>query len=1432
MNTVTENYIVPQQDDETLLESVLFLMTPQQRKHFLESSLTDGVFYANKSPGFGYPLSVVLSRTARENIIELHNHKNTNDELSINIPDESVCIRALKDDLDAGIRFSGAPIGWHTNNTGSNDLPLYVQSRLFSMKCKLKEREDGSAFLLATYIESSNDNKKNKMRDLNENFEFCDIPELEEPIDIDVCDADAAIKDVTGEEPDKIFYPHVTTTWNVYPQGSTDVEYFDAKAIKELVWQIVSNRLSAGAYLSARQHLKELADAVNLSRLAMQYRYTIEEMMEDSDGINSCILKVYGPQDDVAKMKFAYVFAEDGDTIDDYEGKYKNAFHLLRRRLRRPAVLERKGAKREFHIFDILNGQNIPLEGFLVDIGFESQIKKQIEAIQSLAASQTIVHLIKLTTLIGDVKTSKLEPFSWKDDGRELFDKQLTLRQREAVIKALNTLDMCLIQGPPGTGKTRVISEIVQQASAMGLKTLLVAPTHIAVDNVLENVGSQDNISAIRCVNKDRLDSLAEHIQRFTYEKRKQFLVVQSQDKVKKDIERMQKERKRLQDALDIIEAVYSIKDEKKRLVLKVKKLTERISSTPLEIERKFDEQIRNRTAIFKEKEQEFKDSENELNEAVKTLDSLKAKIKKFKSGIYTGNVKTQFDKAKDGVENIEGKALDNAKTQLNDSQERISSIIKDIEQAAYNLKDASDILHQMDQGITPYNVSNAIEQAIMPISAQYDKIINGKHKELETARIKSAENEEDIFNLECLIEKTTRKLCELNNNRSKPLWYKMFSSVWWESKVTDFQSVCSQNKEQLQNCLSLKSSMEGQMKNSQAMLEKAKADKEDAVKQTRLIEFKKQYELYRSMSEKLILEQHSLHNQLQQKRSVTEILIGKVESAQQDFDQALTLASESAKRHIRKDLSSNVKADRKNIRLCREKAESAKRQFIGSQTEVEILTQKIKEAIEEKQRRLSLEVEAIKADIAAANDKVESLSGRFVALAKEELPQKPSEKKKTIEKFTQQMAANEDLSAFSKQWLDCLNRNSEQLSMQLAKYVNLVCATTVGIASDEYFGDGNLLEQKQFDMLVIDEAGKVTEAEFLVAATRAKKWVIVGDHKQLPPYYDRKLDEIFSAVNTIRKKNKLPPIDQDILKISYFENLWNQLSAENVENPEKTDSRLVTLNIQRRMHPKLAMFISDMFYKNEYHSPDDPEFLQEKTLDLQRFQYPVTFIEVSPKRRGRLETNLAVESDRQQLRLLCKTGYANQTEAQKTVEVLQSLLDEESIFVEQQELDCRSDSAAVIGIMAFYAGQVELIRRLIQENSFLDAQECSGSGQYLCKGKINVIVNTVDSFQGKECSVIILSFTRSNPRCNIGFVDDANRLNVAMSRARKKLILLGDTATFINRASARDNEVEGEDSNSICKERLFFTKLVEYIEGHGEVKKAFHVWRTPDDTV
>ena len=132
-----ENNDNKQLENVSLLESILFLMTPEQREHFLKSSLSNGVIYANKSPAFEYPLSVLLTWTANKRLSELFMGENIGETYpqSQHNLDTSEFIRILKNDLEGGVRLSGAPASWYENNNGKEDIPIHVQSRSFSMQC-------------------------------------------------------------------------------------------------------------------------------------------------------------------------------------------------------------------------------------------------------------------------------------------------------------------------------------------------------------------------------------------------------------------------------------------------------------------------------------------------------------------------------------------------------------------------------------------------------------------------------------------------------------------------------------------------------------------------------------------------------------------------------------------------------------------------------------------------------------------------------------------------------------------------------------------------------------------------------------------------------------------------------------------------------------------------------------------------------------------------------------------------------------------------------------------------------------------------------------------------------------------------------------------------------------------------------------------------
>ena len=270
--------------------------------------------------------------------------------------------------------------------------------------------------------------------------------------------------------------------------------------------------------------------------------------------------------------------------------------------------------------------------------------------------------------------------------------------------------------------------------------------------------------------------------------------------------------------------------------------------------------------------------------------------------------------------------------------------------------------------------------------------------------------------------------------------------------------------------------------------------------------------------------------------------------------------------------------------------------------------------------------------------------------------------------------------------------------------------------------------------------------------------------------------------------------------------------------------SRCVTLDVQRRMHPDLALFISEMFYDGRYFSPGDDAFRESKTLELVHFPKPVTFIDVSPgKGVAGFEVDLSKREQRRQHLAehdaeLPDRGFANVREGEQIIHVLEAIVEDAAIHREQAELQRVGEQVPLVGVIALYAGQVTLIHRLIGVSGFLRGERVSGS-EWLCRS-VKVAVNSVDAFQGKECPIIILSFTRSNRQQAVGFVDDPHRLNVALSRARKKLILVGDAETLTRRS--RKHTAGDKDSRAARQERYFFAQLVRYVEGRGKTMRIF----------
>ncbi len=336
------------------------------------------------------------------------------------------------------------------------------------------------------------------------------------------------------------------------------------------------------------------------------------------------------------------------------------------------------------------------------------------------------------------------------------------------------------------------------------------------------------------------------------------------------------------------------------------------------------------------------------------------------------------------------------------------------------------------------------------------------------------------------------------------------------------------------------------------------------------------------------------------------------------------------------------------------------------------------------------------------------------------------------------------------KSWIDSINNEIDLLIQPLIySSVDVVFATCIGIKTDPVFRETGL----RFDTVIIDEAGKANIAETLVAIELGKEVILVGDQQQLPPYMDSSLIDPNDPKSFPKSEFGYGYLQDEIthaLKTSFFEFLINK-----IKHGEFPKENLEMLNYQHRMHPNIGKFVSESFYSGKVLM--GPKTLQNRLDYPSPFNKEVVFFDTS---------NTANPYEQ-----LDGTSAKNNTEADAIADIILPLLFENHLPSNE------------IAIIAPYKSQVANIKYYINNSE-------------KCQNK-NIDVSTLDSFQGKEYDVILFSFTRSsnhelsikdgkNP-VKVGFLDDAKRLNVAFSRAKKKLILIGNAKTLTDKKSHFD---------------------------------------------
>lgn len=311
------------------------------------------------------------------------------------------------------------------------------------------------------------------------------------------------------------------------------------------------------------------------------------------------------------------------------------------------------------------------------------------------------------------------------------------------------------------------------------------------------------------------------------------------------------------------------------------------------------------------------------------------------------------------------------------------------------------------------------------------------------------------------------------------------------------------------------------------------------------------------------------------------------------------------------------------------------------------------------------------------------------------------------------------------------------RINAELFGEARVIACTLVGSAH-------HLLEGMKFGTLFIDEAAQALEAACWIPMRRASRVILAGDHCQLPP-----------TVKSIAA-----------LRAGLGKTLMERI-AEN--KPE-----VVTLQkIQYRMNDEIMRFSSDWFYGGKVESA--PQIKYRSVLD---YDHPITWIDTSNEENqitiegedapeDSASTSSSVSAANQNSDLNFKEqfvgesfGRINKAEAELT---LLTLAEYFTKIGKQRVLEERID----VGIISPYRAQVQYLKKLIKKYEFFKPY------------RRLISVNTVDGFQGQERDVILISLVRSNDEGQIGFLKDLRRMNVAMTRARMKLIILGNKDTM-----------------------------------------------------
>ncbi|WP_332645578.1 DEAD/DEAH box helicase [Lysinibacillus sp. 54212] len=919
------------------------------------------------------------------------------------------------------------------------------------------------------------------------------------------------------------------------------------------------------------------------------------------------------------------------------------------------------------------------------------------------------------------------------------FHNQLNEFQRDAVKGAMSAEDLYVIQGPPGTGKTTVISEICYQNAKAGLKTLVASQSNLAVDNALSRLLSNKDIRILRY---GRTESIEEEGKKFIEENVSAYWKKQTYEAITDENDHHTLKEAQLQAEITLGQQTIQNLEEKKQTLLEQieqKKQAEK-QLIPL------NEEI----TLLKKKLVTFKKERDEIERTIDKLQPTKAdyqaKIDKLEQTL------AEFDQEEVLQKNIEDKKqlLEQVTKEL-----EIAKLIQEQQQIRTELNEKEQKMDALSGGAAQieakateiaalkkvYEVEAYMEQHQIRRSYVLDRILMSLDKcqmqleEYQGIKEIAARIEKAIVYSETALGITVQQL-PLPTNHSYSI-----------REVDDFLSKLSHAFVQKKiNRSNGTRSIQG-LYLRKGFIEQLQIQYKKLINDTVILFGKMKEELIESFKQ----QQGNTNEVIQSLQETVQKLKGRMTATSLHLESLPSIEARpiAELQQILQTTESDLKQETNAIANISEIIN----QLSEQQQQLKVVEQEMSNG-EKLLTEKTLELKTINSTGLQLEKEKQELENLIKQNPEAELvktEQQVIEETDKIANLSTKITMLPITQSLQKQWQGLLeNANDhdlDEIRKLYVKHANVIGTTCVASANKEFMDN-----YPTFDVVIIDEVSKATPPELLLPMLKGAKIILVGDHHQLPPLvgdetFNETLEQVIKDSDTFEEKREL----EKLLEESLFERLYKNLPPSNKK----------MLAIQYRMHENIMKTIAP-FYKNENEELQcgiqDSDAMRDHQLEATQFtrNNHLLWVDV-PNKQGYFEERMKEGS-----------SLFNEAELNIIKETLLEINEATALAKEQGRLP--SDSLKSVGVISFYAEQVKRINRLIDQEVSLP--------------HLHIRTGSVDKFQGMEMDVILVSMVRNNgnPHGDIGFAKDYRRLNVALSRAKELLMLVGSTEMFTKR--------------------------------------------------